>query len=362
MVVNESKIDSFKLFVPYDKCTMTNIDNYINVEVSKGTGDIKREKAPSIFFSRDGIKSSISLCTESYYGGRMVEGFKIAVHAKMLGCNYFDGISVDNISIVYDFINSMSDDFQINSIDGLMSSRVSDIDFCLDSSYMSISDFSDFCEGLRYMCREVGVSNYNFKNANEFYVSDRKANISAPFLKFYRKGVEYIGSDHQTFYFDDCSMLKDITRSEVTIKNQKALRRYSKGRIRSSRLKDVIRGDYSMIVPNIISHYFGKSKRVFNGKRKVLVSDLKPSELVIHSNFSYLLSMPKFKSALGSELGCLSLISEVYEMNTFSIKCERKKRDKRKLIERVFYEHFDSFSSGSGDSFKEYIDLIGLSN
>lgn len=354
MIRNETKIDSVRLFLEWDKVTLNNIDNYTILEVNKGTGELKREKAPH--FKNTDRQTSISIQAGVFPGGRkqMKKGVSIAIPSKALGLNYFDGINKDNIRNIHGLLNCKND-FSV-SMENLLKARTSDIDFCYDGKLLSDNDFKGFSIELKRLCQDVKIQHYNPSKKGEFYIQTRQtATVNAPFAKIYQKPQEYIGSSHQKSYFNNNDPRIQTTRTEVTLKNQKFIRKYSD--IRSSRLLHVLEGNYSNIVSNVFDHYFAPSTKKIAPKMIIDPSKLTPLEMMFYSQMLYELNLNK-------EITELALTDLIFDRNTLAIDPSERRilRDRRKQIERLYKANFGTNTKANLNNFNKYMKKIGLMN
>jgi hypothetical protein len=124
-------------------------------------------------------------------GGSMEERIVIQVNAKMLRERYFEGITKDNLRVVYDYIIGLGliqFDYE-TFLDGY----VYDVDICMDVE----TDVDVFEKMLRRLVKSVKPSQY--RKVNAFFRDNNvgvelgtrdKSTASNPYLKFYAKGLE----------------------------------------------------------------------------------------------------------------------------------------------------------------------------
>jgi len=354
---NDTKIDSFKLFIPLDKVTMKNVDRYTTLHVNKASGEVEHEKAPYISFEAEGTGVGIKVVTAPYGRSKMAKGASIAIPSKILGANYLDGINQDNIRQVHQYLNSITDDFNV-TMENLLNGRASDIDFCLDGQAITENEFKTFSKELKTLCRQVGIEHYNGNKKGEFYLQTRStATNRTPFAKMYQKAVEYIGSEHQKAFFKSTDPRLQSTRAEVTIKNKAMLQKFSNCGIQSSTFLHVLEGNYSNIVSNVFDHYFAPSTKKIARKMIIDPSKLKPLDLMFYSQMLYELNINK-------DITGLALTDLIFDRNTLAMdsKKSRALRDKRKQIEDIYKTYFGAKTKANLNNFNKYMKKIGLMN
>jgi hypothetical protein len=124
-------------------------------------------------------------------GGSVEERIVIQVNAKMLRERYFEGITKDNLRVVYDYIIGLG--LIKFSYETFLDGYVYDVDICMDVE----TDVDVFEKMLRRLIKSVKPSQYK-KVASWFYDNNmgvllgtrEKSTASNPCLKFYAKGLE----------------------------------------------------------------------------------------------------------------------------------------------------------------------------
>ena len=129
-------------------------------------------------------------------GGQTEERIVIQVNAKMLRERYFEGITIDNLRLVYDYIIGLGlIDF---SYDTFLDGYVYDVDICMDVE----TDVDVFEKMLRRLVKSVKPNFYRkvnafFRDKNvgvELGTRD-KSTASNPYVKFYAKGLELLNKE-----------------------------------------------------------------------------------------------------------------------------------------------------------------------
>jgi len=198
------KLDSFRLEIPTKKAHPIGRIKipYRKVGMFEYDGIILdgSEAQPLIDLSQTHKEKGITFRTEIHRrtigNQKFEERYILQVNAKMLKQRYFEGITNDNLQLVYEYIKSLKIiDFEWNDF---IDANVYDIDFAIDAECSK--------DGWLKLCRKVNA-NLNpsmFKYANMFGSSTNiglelnkrdKATNSAPFVKFYHKGVQLINTN-----------------------------------------------------------------------------------------------------------------------------------------------------------------------
>jgi hypothetical protein len=124
-------------------------------------------------------------------GGSIEERIVIQVNSKMLAERYFEGITKDNLRVVYDYIIGLG--LIQFSYETFLDGYVYDVDICMDVE----TDVDVFEKMLRRLVKSVKPSKY--RKVNSFFRDNnvgvelgtrQKSTASNPYLKFYAKGLE----------------------------------------------------------------------------------------------------------------------------------------------------------------------------
>ena len=124
-------------------------------------------------------------------GGSVEERIVIQVNAKMLRERYFEGITKDNLRVVYDYIIGLG--LIQFSYETFLDGYVYDVDICMDVE----TDVDVFEKMLRRLVKSVKPSQY--RKVNAFFRDNNvgvelgtrdKSTASNPYFKFYAKGLE----------------------------------------------------------------------------------------------------------------------------------------------------------------------------
>ena len=239
------KWDSLRLELPHNKCTI--LDNskigipYVLMGVADWSGVIIEgsdaeplQKLNQTDYTK-GITLRIAQVNRVVGMGNNEQRFVIQVNSKMLKERYFEGLTLDNIRLVYDYIISFKIiDF---SYEDFLEGFVYDADLCMDAEAKP----EVFGKMLSRLNRSINpnkwrkVNSFNKSSTNmgiEFGKRD-SASITNPFCKFYHKGLELvnkvspnkkiIGEFNREYLGDD---MYNVVRLEATFKNRDMFKEY----------------------------------------------------------------------------------------------------------------------------------------
>lgn len=197
------KLDSFRLEIPTNKAHPIGRIKipYRKVGMFEYDGIVLdgSESEPLIDLSQTNREKGITFRTEIHRrtlgNQQFEERYILQVNAKMLKERYFEGITKDNLFLIYEYIKGLKIiDFEWEDF---INANVYDIDFAIDVECSR--------DGWLKLCRKVNayLNPSKFKYANLFASSTNiglelnkrdKATNSAPFVKFYHKGVQLINT------------------------------------------------------------------------------------------------------------------------------------------------------------------------
>jgi len=215
-------LDSTKLRIPQNQ--VVNMKPEITEHwclVNSATGEIADYKKKAYEHKQSGITTRFAL-EQQVTGDRTVKTFlTIGFNAKALQKDYLQGITMDNIKQVYDYIMSL--DLCYFTFESFMNGEVTDTDFKKDVSVN--------CKKLMTALRDhaipkkegAGMLVYDQDENQGIQFSNRKSTktTTAPFWKAYNKGRElkYNSTEFSMEYRIEVE--PNTTRVETTVKNKK---------------------------------------------------------------------------------------------------------------------------------------------
>ena len=221
------KIDSLKLTFPRNAVQIIDgkfAEEYKKIYVKTGEIDeehinLDKHKIEKI----KGISSRIGLGVWQM-GAHQNEVLFIQVNAKMLRERYFEGITWDNWTMIYDHIINQG----VIYIDqrAFLNGLISDIDFAFDA-FSPPKEFIDFITAVyaRILPERHKFVSKPFRTATNVGImlnKREKATPSRPFAKFYHKGLELqYKSEEFARSFLQGQDYENIARLEVTLKNSR---------------------------------------------------------------------------------------------------------------------------------------------
>jgi hypothetical protein len=310
-----TKVDSARLSIPLIDCEIidTNLIDRIQVYTfNVDTDDLIKSKSqqgtPTILENEDG--TYLKFWKESqffYFEGKKIPTLYITflVNSKHLKERYFEGITLDTLPLLYDYL--MSFNIVKFSYDTFLNSRYNDTDICVD--FKSTSEQFD---GLKTNVKslssnpELWQSATNQKNNSGIWSptkNEPRANAtpSKPFIKFYSKEEDF--TYQSTFFaqsYIKSELYKDLYRVEATIKNSK--HKSHLGIAHAKTFGAFLHLDLQLLLQQIVKEYFtNESKLVMNS------GELTPMEKVLVDLLNELTS----KGATNSELFAIFNRSDV---------------------------------------------------
>lgn len=241
----KTTLDSFKYRIDLRlvKLLDSRLNNHIlQTRTVKDTGElieIQEFKQGSLPISCDyyNIKFAINQILN-------VDYLVILINSKLLEKNYLDGISMNNIHVIYNRIMECKV-IDITFEDFLSLGNISDIDIKKDFELtkedfkLVISDLNK--KSIPQKKKNFGVNVFTQEHNLGIEWNDRKkATLKHPFLKLYHKEVEVKNGNNKEYFenYIKTDSVKDIVRCEATAKGLKELKLAG---IDSSRLIDVLK-------------------------------------------------------------------------------------------------------------------------
>lgn len=221
----KTTIDSLYIMIRYNRCE---VDYKIGAPYSKiylDTGEIDTEIEKRETICKNISTGIIKVGTHNIPNtGKFIT---VTVSAKILGKRYFEGITKENIHIVYEEIMKLKI-FKC-SIGAFKEALVNDIDIC--KTMVQKNGFLKMIGIIKNMARE----NERFiriwkKEDNQGIEFNRrgKETIGKPYIKIYHKGIEL---ENRVRVFKEIYLkeyeTKNLIRIEATIKNGKHIKAYA---------------------------------------------------------------------------------------------------------------------------------------
>ena len=221
------KVDSLKLRIPLEDVNVVSTtfrEKYQKLYITTGELDECVSLDQHKTNITTGITSRIGVVSHLITQHECKEFLYIQVNSKMCKGRYLEGITLDTVRDVYDYIISL--EIAYFSYDTFLDSFVSDIDLAYDVD-IAVADMISMNQAL-YSAVRVNMIKYMDKpfrrndNVGLQFNRREKATPSAPFVKIYHKGLE-MAHKSKEFYDEYLSMfdLSRYGRVEFTIKGAK---------------------------------------------------------------------------------------------------------------------------------------------
>jgi len=224
-------IDSLKLRIPIQKVEIiepTLKGTWIKARISVDTGEIiedpEKFKNQSFGVENKGIKTKY-LC-QKISNGRTVEDYLcILFNSKLLKSRYLEGITSENIGIVYD--EMMKQNIVKVSFEDFINGICTDIDFKADYELKEKESFDDLLTNLDKLTtktadREKG--NRIFRQKGNYGIEWSKRQFSSnsnPYVKVYHKSIELLYNSSIFYQEYIKEMNQNLVRVEWTLKGKK---------------------------------------------------------------------------------------------------------------------------------------------
>lgn len=246
-------LDSFKIAIPINEVTIIdpNLGEY-HAEINVETWDYDestRFKKDSILYKYNGISVRASKVLRwCFIREKNIEYLVILVNAKILQERYFEGITKENIKLVYDRLINVQ--FAKFTYDSFVEGIGSDYDFKEDlycNSFIPVIDQIGK-KAKKYSSLNKGVQSYRKKDNQGIQFGNRgSASVGYPFLKFYHKFIE-LNNKSSIFYNEYIEPQKldieNLVRVEFTIKNKEHFVKY---KIQNTSLESILNLDQSTL-------------------------------------------------------------------------------------------------------------------
>ena len=239
--INTPLIDSLSLKIPFIDCEI------IDLRISSLTStyyesldahDEDLNPPKPLLIKENGISIRIQLISIPEYDKitnqtNQVQYISLTVSAKLLRENYFQGISNNTISQIYDYFMSL-EVFQC-SYQTFITAKVSDVDICFNRYIDTPLLFSETLDNLQSQVgtkRKFVYKTSEVENIGLSFNERRRAKPSTPFIKFYHKYFELITQSAEFYnlylYKNYGKQVENLTRVEATIRNYAHRKRLEK--------------------------------------------------------------------------------------------------------------------------------------
>lgn len=277
-------VDSLKLRLPLSKVDFAGKRfGYELIEVNSltgefvGTNDIRSDK-----FDRDGVITPYSIRSKAYTDKDFRQDVVlVGLTSKLLGSDYFNGISSDTLPQVYDSL--MSQGVIQCDYDVFCSGDVLDCDIKQD-----FKATSDEFKAVRHVFKssakvsaraDRGYLEFNRKDNKGIQFGKReRSSPSFPYLKLYDKSAELVNREHSAEFVKahGISVPSGLVRIEMTISNRKHFRKYG---VKDTRISSV-----ASLSQDVYSSMFVDSFKTYLNMRDAVVrmpNDLSPTDEVL---------------------------------------------------------------------------------
>lgn len=306
MILSKSiEIDSLKLRIPISEVSQLRADIISNrsIEVAEQTGEIlgAKNKGHRIRISDSAtVHVDIQQIRTTTMG--TTQCLVILLNSKILEEQYFEGITGDNLQVVYDKLQaSKLFSFTWNTF---INAECTDIDLKFDELLNEAERINTVktLNGMVLTKRTDSVRTFTKptkRNNNSIGIQFNRrsqSTVSKPFLKFYSKGAESKVKDSQSTIKDEAPFfdeyfnyqeLENIFRLETTIKDKKHATAFN---VKSLRLGDIVHWSESLkvsIFRTMLSKYL--MGFVLNNDVKPKNKKLAPSDVVHFKALAYLI-------------------------------------------------------------------------
>jgi hypothetical protein len=287
MNIGKVKVDSCRLSIPLIDCRIldTNLIDRIEVQTANTeTGALikseYRNGTPTVIKNEDGTYLKFWKENQFFYNadGQKIPTLYITflVNSKHLTNRYFDGITLDTLPLIYNYIRSFNIvDFSLSALEN---ARYNDTDICFDFK-SSLAEFNSIKTNLKRISTkpELWHTATNANNSGTWTPTKNNprdnAKPTTPYFKLYNKEEDftYNSIEFAKEYFE-LSDYKDLRRIEVTVSNSQHKRHLSISNVKT--FKDFLSLDLQIILQQITSEYFKEKKQMIVDETKLTPTDL----------------------------------------------------------------------------------------
>lgn len=226
-------IDSCKVRIKFEHIEILNsdiLDEKAKIIISTSSGEILSEEKIKSFSTEihfDAYKIRIALVSYYNFQKKEQEEFlEIYLHSKILESDYFQGITKENIKVVYDRL--MAQKVFLVSYKNFVSSCVNDIDFKVDFK-TDRNSFETYCKEMfnrSLESKKLEVGGKLWDNGNLTFNRRESGTLAHPFVKYYNKQLECDSKNADFFNrYIEMGEYHNRRRLEVTIKKSAEIKK-----------------------------------------------------------------------------------------------------------------------------------------
>lgn len=269
MKLNIPKVDSLRLIIPTHKVTLhpnnkVFLQNLTTINEDAEVIKVTRNNSYGHF---DNIVSIKYMYAQSIYKGAQEEVLKLAISSKVLEADYFQGITLNNVDKILQFI--LNEEVIIITKETLLNARVVDTDICIDMMLKNsnIAEVVSIANNLSIPHKETITNAINKDNNKGIEWGNRErvgeAYKTKQYLKYYGKALEL--KNNSIKFYDayikpqqHLAKLLDIEkliRIETTIKNKAHWKSYG---LKIDTLRDLLQLDLTEhleVFKRPVNHY-----------------------------------------------------------------------------------------------------------
>lgn len=280
-IFNRAKIDSFTLLIPAELVNVVS-ETFLQAYSKYYENSAMLEDSESFYNNYEKTENPELRTFLKYkkinriWNGEQKTFIQIMITSKLLGKDYFQGINLQNIRTIFDYI--INDKVIEITYKEFLNSAVTDIDICIDFQ-TDLEEFKDIKKKLIDNALEekkdvISTRKKGYKEVFGVQYNDRtKATPSKPFAKLYFKTLE-LTERSKDFYqcnlepYYEQIVRNGIGRLEVTIKNSKHKERLKLTKVKT--LKDLLsikQSDLKNVHEQIITEYYSFNENALNDEK-----------------------------------------------------------------------------------------------
>ena len=238
---SEFKIDSLKLRILKSELKKITLPYNLNakiISIYADSGEIIdtnqqgiKDKLNTLKLSNDNNVTALSIAIESIRTSLIQrEYITLKITSKLLKERYYQGINLQTINNVKEYLNSVGVGITIEQI---LKSEVTDIDICKDFT-LKYNEYNLLINKIKINTKASQEQNkgYNIFNQKDNkgieFSSRKKATPNNPFLKIYNKFLDSNSIKHSEFFKHyNIETETNLHRIECTLKNKKHFEKYN---------------------------------------------------------------------------------------------------------------------------------------